>query len=86
MHNILNPEFLINSFGYIGIFSIIFMETGFFFAFFLPGDTLLFTVGFLASAGILNIWISWIGLMVATFLGGIVGYLFGRKVGPAIFF
>ena len=86
MHNILNPEFLINSFGYLGIFSVIFMETGFFFAFFLPGDTLIFTVGFLASAGILSIWISWIGLMTATFLGGIVGYLFGRKVGPAIFF
>ena len=86
MDNFLNPEFLISTFGYVGIFSIIFMESGFFFAFFLPGDTLIFTVGFLASAGILNIWISWIGLVVATFLGGLVGYLFGKKVGPAIFF
>jgi len=86
MENFLNPEFLINSFGYLGIFSVIFLESGFFFAFFLPGDTLLFTVGFLASAGILNIGISWIGLVLATFFGGLIGYLFGKRVGPAIFF
>ena len=86
MHNILNPEFLINSFGCLGIFSVIFLESGFFFAFFLPGDTLIFTVGFLASAGILNIGISWMGLVVATYLGGVVGYLFGKRVGHAIFF
>jgi len=86
MHNFLNPEFLINSFGYIGIFSVIFLESGFFFAFFLPGDTLIFTVGFLASAGILNISIAWPILILATFFGGLVGYLFGKRVGPSIFF
>ncbi len=86
MHNILNPEFLINSFGYLGIFSVIFLESGFFFAFFLPGDTLIFTVGFLASARILSIGIAWPVLVIATFLGGLVGYLFGKKVGEKIFF
>ena len=86
MHNILNPEFLIHSFGYVGIFSNIFIESGFFFGFFLPGDTLLFTVGFLSSGGLLNIWISFFGLVVATYMGGIVGYLFGKRVGPQIFY
>lgn len=86
MENFFNPEFLINSFGYVGIFSIIFLESGFFFAFFLPGDTLLFTIGFLASAGILNIGISLIGLYFATYFGALVGYLFGKRVGHAIFF
>lgn len=86
MENFLNPEFLINSFGYLGIFSVIFLESGFFFAFFLPGDTLIFTTGFLASAGILNSAITWPGLVLATFFGGLVGYLFGKRVGPAIFF
>jgi membrane-associated protein len=86
MYNILNPEFLIHSFGYVGIFSNIFIESGFFFGFFLPGDTLLFTVGFLASGGTLNIWISLVGLIISTYAGGIVGYLFGKRVGHAIFF
>lgn len=83
--NFLNPEILIHSLGYAGIFSNIFIESGFFFGFFLPGDTLLFTVGFLASSGLLSIWISLVGIIVATYLGGIVGYLFGKKVGPKIF-
>ena len=86
MHNFLNPEFLIHSFGYVGIFSNIFIESGFFFGFFLPGDTLLFTVGFLASGGVLNIWVSLIGLIISTYAGGVVGYLFGKRVGHAIFF
>jgi membrane-associated protein len=86
MEQFLNPEFLINSFGYLGIFSVIFLESGFFFAFFLPGDTLIFTVGFLASASILNIWVSWVGLVLSTFFGGLVGYLFGKRVGDKIFF
>ena len=86
MINFLNPEILIHSLGYVGIFSNIFIESGFFFGFFLPGDTLLFTVGFLASGGLLNIWISLTGLFLATYLGGMVGYFFGKKVGHKIFF
>jgi len=86
MEHFLNPEFLINSFGYIGIFGVIFLESGFFFAFFLPGDTLLFTIGFLAAQGILNAVLSWSLLVVATYLGAVAGYLFGKKVGHNIFF
>ena len=76
---------LINSLGYLGIFSIIFLESGFFFAFFLPGDTLLFTVGFLASQGFLSVTVSLIILIIATFFGTLIGYLFGKRIGPRIF-
>ena len=42
---------LIKTIGYLGVFFIIFAESGLFFGFFLPGDTLLFTAGLLASQG-----------------------------------
>jgi membrane-associated protein len=86
MHSLLNPEILISTLGYAGIFVTIFLESGFFFGFFLPGDTLLFTVGFLASGGVLHFGFSLVGIILATFLGSIVGYFFGKKVGPKIFF
>jgi membrane-associated protein len=86
MENFFNPETLINTFGYVGIFLIIFLESGFFFAFFLPGDTLLFIIGFFASGRILNIWVALALLFLATYLGAVAGYLFGKKVGEKIFF
>ena len=86
MFHFFNPEFLINTFGYLGIFSVVFLESGFFFAFFLPGDTLLFSVGFLSSMGILKFGLSLILLYIATFFGGLIGYYFGKKVGHKIFF
>jgi len=46
---------LIRTIGYVGLFAIIFAETGLLIGFFLPGDSLLFTAGFLASQGHLNI-------------------------------
>ena len=71
--------------GYLGLFAIIFSESGLFVGFFLPGDSLLFTAGFLASQGFLNIWV----LMGVTFIGAVlgdsVGYAFGKRIGPAIF-
>ena len=45
---------LIKTLGYLGMFVIVFAESGLFFGFFLPGDSLLFTAGFLASQGFLN--------------------------------
>jgi len=85
MFSILNPHTLIALFGVIGIIAIVFAETGLFFGFFLPGDSLLFTAGFLASQHQLTF--SWllIGTFVAAVLGDTVGYAFGKKVGPAIF-
>lgn len=81
----MNIEQLIMQVGYIGMFFIIFAESGLFFGFFLPGDSLLFTAGFLASQGFSNIWVLVISLTVAAISGDSVGYWFGRKVGPKIF-
>lgn len=76
---------LIKGVGYIGIFGIVFAESGLFLGFFLPGDSLLFTAGFLASQGFLNIWILAIGVFIAAVLGDSVGYIFGKRIGPRIF-
>jgi len=76
---------LIESVGYVGIFAIIFAESGLFFGFFLPGDSLLLTAGLLASRGILNEFILVPGLFVAAVAGDQVGYWFGAKTGPLIF-
>lgn len=76
---------IIGTAGYIGLFAIVFAESGLFFGFFLPGDSLLFTAGFVASQGSLNIIILLISLVVAAILGDSVGYAFGRRVGPKIF-
>jgi len=76
---------LIKAAGYFGLFGIIFAESGLFFGFFLPGDSLLFTAGFLASQGYLDIWLTTILVFVAAVAGDSVGYAFGKKIGPAIF-
>lgn len=76
---------LVQAAGYAGLFLIVFAESGLFFGFFLPGDSLLFTAGFLASQGLFNIWILLPLLFVAAVLGDAVGYTFGRKMGPKIF-
>ena len=76
---------IIKSVGYIGLFAIIFAESGLFIGFFLPGDSLLFTAGVLASQGFFNIWILSLLTFLAAVLGDNFGYAFGRRVGPAIF-
>ena len=81
----LDPRTLIETFGYIGLFVIVFAESGLFFGFFLPGDSLLLTAGLFASRGDLNIWILLPLLFVAAVLGDNVGYWFGRKTGPPLF-
>lgn len=81
----MNLEQLIISIGYIGVFAIIFAESGLFFGFFLPGDSLLLTAGLLASRDLMNIWILLIILPIAAIVGDNVGYWFGKKTGPRIF-
>ena len=76
---------LVKSIGYIGLFAIVFLESGVVFGFFLPGGSLLFTAGLLASQGFFNIYTLVIMLGVAAILGDSVGYWFGHKVGPKIF-
>jgi len=80
-----NLEAFIQAIGYLGIFGIIFAESGLFFGFFLPGDSLLFTAGFLASQGFFNVWVLASLVFVAAVLGDNAGYAFGKKAGPMIF-
>src|SRR3954471_5951177 len=67
--------------------AIIFAETGLLVGFFLPGDTLLFTLGLLVGTGVvgLPLWAACGLLAVAALVGNIVGYEIGRAAGPAIF-
>lgn len=76
---------LIKAVGLAGLFAIVFAESGLLIGFFLPGDSLLFTAGFLASQGFANIWVIVGGCVAAAVLGDNFGYAFGRRVGPAIF-
>ena len=71
--------------GYIGIFGIVFAESGLLIGFFLPGDSMLFTAGFLASQGFFNIYILAILSFVGAVVGDSVGYWFGHKVGRRLF-
>ena len=76
---------LIETVGYLGLFLIIFAESGLFFGFFFPGDSLLLTAGLLASRGIMEIRILIPLLFVAAVLGDNIGYWFGAKTGPRLF-
>ena len=78
------PE-LIETIGYIGIFAIVFAESGLLIGFFLPGDSLLFTAGFLASQEILSLPILLVGCAFFAIAGDSVGYAFGRRVGRRLF-
>ena len=76
---------LIKTVGMLGLFGIVFSETGLFVGFFLPGDSLLFTAGFLASQGVFSVVALAVICFVAAVLGDSTGYAFGKKVGPKIF-
>ena len=81
-------EALLLAWGWLGypiLFGIVFAETGLLVGFFFPGDSLLFIAGFVASAGVLNIF--WLNVLLcgAAILGDATGYFLGRKTGPKIF-
>lgn len=76
---------LIKSLGYFGVWAIVFAESGLLIGFFLPGDSLLFTAGFIASQGFLNIWILIFGSFVCAVLGDNVGYATGYRFGRRLF-
>ena len=86
--DLLHPDELIEAFGTIGLFLIVFAESGLFFGFFLPGDSLLFTAGVLCAKADSPLWplpVVLFGVAFAAIAGDQVGYVFGRRVGPAIF-
>lgn len=80
---ILNSEEIIRTGGLMVITFIVFAENGLFFAFFLPGDYLVFLAGVFCATGILKVAISvlLICLITAAILGSLVGYIFGKYFG-----
>ena len=89
----LDPEHILEWLGpwaAIGLFAIIFAESGLLIGFFLPGDSLLFTAGLLAATAEnndldLNIGVLLLGCFIAAVAGDQVGYAFGNKAGPGLF-
>lgn len=73
--------------GIFGVYFVVFAESGLLVGFFLPGDSLLFTAGLLASPGfgLFNIWHLVIGAWIAAIVGDNVGYEFGKRVGSKLF-
>jgi len=71
--------------GIAGLFGIVFAETGLLVGFFLPGDSLLFSVGFAGGATDINLYVLAALLMCAAIFGDNVGYFLGRQAGPHIF-
>lgn len=71
--------------AYALLFAIVFAETGLLIGFFLPGDSLLFTIGVVAGAGDLNVYLIMALLIVAAIVGDAVGYTLGRQAGPRVF-
>ncbi len=80
-----NLEGLIQTFGYAALFAIVFAESGLFFGFFFPGDSLLFTAGLLVSKGLLDLNIVIVGVAIFAILGDQVGYWMGAKYGRKFF-
>ncbi|MEE4592028.1 VTT domain-containing protein [Streptomyces sp. DSM 41524] len=83
----LDPDYLIETFGLLGVLAIVFAESGLLIGFFLPGDSLLFTTGLLVTTDVIkqDLWLVCVAVAVAAILGDQAGYLFGRKVGPSLF-
>jgi len=71
--------------GYGLLFGVVFAETGLLTGFFLPGDSLLFTVGVVVGAGKLNLPVIVLTLIAAALIGDSTGYLLGRRTGDLIF-
>lgn len=87
LKHLVNPESIIYYGGIYLLLLVVFAETGLFVGFFLPGDSLLFTAGLFCSTGILqmHILILVVLIIVAAVAGNMVGFAFGKKVGPLLF-
>jgi len=87
LRDLLDPEKIIQMGGVVLVTAIIFAETGLMVGFFLPGDSLLFTVGLFCALGILPVPIAGviIVLSLAAIIGDQVGYWTGRWLGPRLF-
>lgn len=78
-------ETLIKTIGLVGVLAVVFAESGLLIGFFFPGDSLLFTAGFLASHDFFNIYLLALGAFLAAVGGDSTGYAFGHKIGKKLF-
>ncbi len=87
LKQLVNPESIIHYGGIYLLLFVVFAETGLFVGFFLPGDSLLFTAGLLCSTHIIALHPSVLVILIiiAAVAGNMLGYAFGRKVGPLLF-
>src|SRR3989338_760386 len=76
----LDIKAIVQILGYPGLFAAVFAETGVFFMFFLPGSSMLFTAGLLASQGLFNVWALLFLITLAAILGDNTGYFLGEKI------
>jgi membrane-associated protein len=85
LHSIYDVEGIIRTGGPLLVCIIVFIETGFFVGFFLPGDSLLVTAGVFSAAGVIPL--KWILLpvMLCAIVGDQIGYWIGRLAGVAIY-
>jgi membrane-associated protein len=86
----LDPQYLLDQFGDYALWgaaAVVFAECGLLIGFFLPGDSLLFTVGLLVSQDKIGypLWLCCLVLFVAAMVGNACGYAIGAKAGPRIF-
>lgn len=91
----IQPNYLLDTFGFAGLLIVVFVECGLLVGFFFPGDSLLFTAGLISAGGaklagydiapIAPLWVLLITVPIAAVAGDQLGYLIGRKAGPAIF-
>ena len=88
LHALFNPEGLKNLIGSGGaplVCTIVFVETGFFVGFFLPGDSLLITAGIVSYAGLIPLKWLLLPVMLCAIAGDQLGYWIGRSAGPALY-
>jgi membrane-associated protein len=86
----LDAQKMLDAFGTFALWgaaAVVFAECGLMLGFFLPGDSLLFTVGLLVGSGTIKqpLWVACIVLTLAAFAGNAVGYEIGRASGPRLF-
>ncbi|HET9401117.1 MAG TPA: VTT domain-containing protein [Candidatus Acidoferrales bacterium] len=85
LHTLYDVQGLIRWGGILGVCTIVFIETGFFVGFFLPGDSLLVTAGIFAAAHLLDLKTLFALSALCAIAGDQVGYWIGRSAGPALF-
>lgn len=78
MNILFNVEYLLHAYGYLGVFVVVFLESGVIFA--LPGDSLLFTAGLLASILGLNLPLLILVVFLGAFFGSLAGYFIGYYI------